>query len=58
MYLFSFMETVILKNYAKMVKNVAIIIHMKIVIINFILNSFIRTLQNIFLLYEFHVLGS
>ena len=63
MYLFSLMMTVILINYAKIAKNVAMtdntIVHMKPDIINFILNSFLtKKVQNIFLLHEFHVLGS
>ena len=45
MYLFSLMVTVILPNYAKIVKNVAMTgnrtVHMKTVIIHFILNSFL-----------------
>ena len=45
------METVILKSYAKIVKNVAMtsktILHMKIVIIHFILNSFLAKHYNV-----------
>ena len=45
MYLFSLIDTVILQNYAKIVKNVALtantIVHMKIVVIYFIFNSFL-----------------